>query len=367
MAKLCIHRFVWLAAIFWLLCAVPVSAAERATPNDTARFLAGLEPSKGSPLGAMSELQAWKDYARTFDAVWAKVDERQLEPIRAWRETNLATPQKTMFYMFSGPDFLYANTTYPGASTYILSGLERIGPLPDLADIKPEKLGGVLDHLWGSLDTILNWSYFITRDMQSHFSRGKLAGNLPVLYVFLARTGNTILDVSFVELDRDGNEKPRGEKTAKGAPVGVKITFKGSDETPRTLYYFRTDLVDASVRKSGFLKFCEKFETGDALVKSASYLLHYGTFSEVRNFLLTRSATIVQDDSGIALRYFPREQWNLRTYGNYVGPIPIFKKLFQKDLDALFRENEASPIPFGIGYRYKPTQTNILLATRRQP
>src|SRR5680860_1838770 len=113
MAKLCMHRFVWFAAIFCLLCVAPVSAAERATPNDTARFLAGLEPSKGSPLEAMSELQAWKNYARTFDAVWAKVEERQLGPIRAWRETHLATPQKTMFYMFSGPDFLYANATYP--------------------------------------------------------------------------------------------------------------------------------------------------------------------------------------------------------------------------------------------------------------
>ena len=35
-----------------------------------------------------------------------------------------------MFYMFSGPDFLYANAFFPNASTYILCGIEPVGPVP---------------------------------------------------------------------------------------------------------------------------------------------------------------------------------------------------------------------------------------------
>jgi hypothetical protein len=354
-----------------LICLLLVSAGPAAragtaaTPNDTARFLAGMTPSPGSPLAALAQDPAWRQYARTFDTVWGKVEERQLGPINAWRQANLGTPQPTMFYMFSGPDYVYANAFFPDATTYVLSGLERIGPMPDISTLRAGKLGDALDHLWGSLDTILNWSYFITRDMQSRFSRAQLSGNLPVLYVFLARTGNTIREVSFVQLEPDGTEQTRRDNAPKGTPVGVKILFEGRDGKARTLYYFRTDLADGNARNSGFLKFCERLGGGDALVKSASYLLHYGTFSAVRNFLLEHAATIVQDDSGIALRYFPRQQWDLRTYGDYVGPIPIFRKLYQKDLAALFKENTASPVPFGIGYRYKPAQTNILLATRR--
>jgi len=33
----------------------------------------------------------------------------------------------TMYYMFSGPDFLYAYTFFPNANTYILAGLEPVG------------------------------------------------------------------------------------------------------------------------------------------------------------------------------------------------------------------------------------------------
>ena len=42
--------------------------------------------------------------------------------IRAWSANNITTPPPTMFYMFSGPDFLYANAFYPNAKTYVLSG-----------------------------------------------------------------------------------------------------------------------------------------------------------------------------------------------------------------------------------------------------
>ena len=36
-----------------------------------------------------------------------------------------------MFYMFSGPDFLYADAFYSKATTYVLSALEPVGSVPD--------------------------------------------------------------------------------------------------------------------------------------------------------------------------------------------------------------------------------------------
>ena len=35
-----------------------------------------------------------------------------------------------MFYMFSGPDFLYADAFYSKATTYVLSALDP-GPVPE--------------------------------------------------------------------------------------------------------------------------------------------------------------------------------------------------------------------------------------------
>ena len=356
----------YLAALaIFLVLSAPVRAVDGVHPNDTARFLAGLPPSAGSPLAIVARNPAWQAYAKRFDTVWANVEQRQLARISVWARANLANPQKTMFYMFSGPDFLYANMFFPHATTYVMSGLERIGPMPDPMAIEQPALASSLDQLWGSLDTILRWSYFITKDMQKRFSSGGFNGALPRIFVFLARTGHRIDRVNFVTLDKAGTVKPRGKKAPKGRPSGVEIRFAGSDGAPRTLYYFRTDLVDAKVKSSGFLKFCERLGQGDSLIKSASYLLHYKIFSSVRKFLLANSSTLVQDDSGIALRYFPRDKWELRTFGNYVGPIPVFKDQYQNDLAELFRREPQRPLKFGIGYRYPPNQTNILLAVRR--
>jgi hypothetical protein len=37
-----------------------------------------------------------------------------------------------MLYMFSSPDFLYATSLFTNTATYVLAGLEPVGPIPDL-------------------------------------------------------------------------------------------------------------------------------------------------------------------------------------------------------------------------------------------
>jgi hypothetical protein len=59
-----------------------------------------------------------------------------------------------------------------------------------------------------------------------------------------------------------------------------------------------------SFDRSGFSAFLAKLGPADSLIKSASYLLHKANFAGVRKLLLNKSATILQDDSGIPLTYF---------------------------------------------------------------
>ena len=51
----------------------------------------------------------------------------------------------------------------------------------------------------------MHLSFFITKNMRSQLSEGPVFGTLPVLYVFLARTGKTLHEASFVSLDSEGN------------------------------------------------------------------------------------------------------------------------------------------------------------------
>ena len=61
----------------------PAAQSGTATANDTARFLAGLKPSEGSPLVALTSDPAWQAHAKSFDAQWLLLEQRQLSKVRA--------------------------------------------------------------------------------------------------------------------------------------------------------------------------------------------------------------------------------------------------------------------------------------------
>ena len=95
-------------------------------------------PVKNTPLESHGSDPGWAAHAADLDRAWTHLEQKQLSSIRAWAPEALgASYQDTapMFYMFSGPDFLYANAFFPNASTYILCGIEPVGPIPDIDKI----------------------------------------------------------------------------------------------------------------------------------------------------------------------------------------------------------------------------------------
>ncbi len=350
-----------LAAGFMVMSGAAAMAG--ASPDDTARLLAGMPPPQASPLTPMTREGSWQRHAKRFDTAWSQLETRQIAKIRAWSGANIPQRQPVVYYMFSGPDFLYADAFFPEASTYVLSGLEPVGPVPDVEGLSSRALAGEVGRLQRSLNSVLSFSFFITKKMKHELRGGRLTGTLPILYVFLARAGKTVDEVSLITLDPNGNEQPQDQK-ARGAAQGAKIVFSGADGKKRTLYYFSTDVSDGGVKRSGFLEFCAKLGRGDSLLKSASYLMHSGNFTKVRDFVLDHSDAVVQDDSGIPVRYFKEDDWRLYPFGNYLGPISIFPRNYQRDLSALYRKERAGPLDFGIGYRWRPRQSNLLLALR---
>src|SRR6202048_867138 len=133
------------AAAMFLAAGGPTRAADTVTADDTARFLAGMPPSADSPLTPLTRDPAWQHHAKFFDTAFAQLEQRQLSKIRTWAAANLAAPRPTMFYMFSGPDFLYADAFYSKATTYVLSALEPPGSVPDLMRLPRGGIGSTLD------------------------------------------------------------------------------------------------------------------------------------------------------------------------------------------------------------------------------
>lgn len=339
------------------------AAADMASPNDIARYLAGLAPSASSPLARLTNEASWIRHARTLDKAWERLERRQLSRIRVWSKAHVPGHRKQMLYMFSGPDFLYADAFYPRADTYVLCGLEPVAPVPDVTRLSRGGRARALSELRESMRTVLSYSFFITKEMKSDLRTGRMRGTVPLLYVFLARAGKTIHSVKLVGLNDDGTVTSLA-KAGRRASKGVKIVFSQGGRKRQTLYYFQTDLSNGGLRKSGFRKFSASLGPADSLVKSASYLLHSGNFSLARKFLLKQSAVLIQDDSGVPVRYLKGNEWTLHPFGQYLGPISLFANRYQREMKSLFSRSRAKPIDFGIGYRWRPRRSNVLLAIK---
>ncbi|MDB6146993.1 MAG: hypothetical protein JWO45_657, partial [Spartobacteria bacterium] len=85
-------------------------------PNDTARFLAGMPLAKDSPLAPLTQQPAWQEHSANFEKAFAKLNRGKFRKLHAWQDIALPEskePIPVVYYMFSGPDFLYLDQFFP--------------------------------------------------------------------------------------------------------------------------------------------------------------------------------------------------------------------------------------------------------------
>jgi hypothetical protein len=340
------------------------TAARSSSATDAARYLAGLPVADNSSLSSLTRDPRWQAYAASMNTAFAQLEQRQLSNIRIWRSDMIPSGgSKTCLYYFSGPDFLYADVFFPDCTTYILGGLESVDPIPDLLTVPQSSLVSTLQNIQISLNTILQFSFFKTKDMREDFQRGQLKGVLPIIFVFLARTGKDISAVEYVSLTSSGTVVSGNQ----GATRGVKVSFSDpASGAEKVLYFFSADLSDDGVKKNaGVLRFAEQFAPANSFLKAASYLMHEGHFGTIRSSILNTSALVLEDDSGIPIRYFVPDKWTLRFFGTYSGPIELFKNFYQSDLRQYYQASSPKTLTFSFGYQWNRHNSTLILAMRK--
>jgi len=317
-------------------------------PNDVARFLAGM-PNRTRP--DIQQTDAWKAHRSEMDVRWERA-ERRLAHIRDFGRSELADPGHShIFYPFGGPDFLYADAFFRNAGTYSLAGLEEIGSLPDLSSLTESQIATSLRGLQTSISSSLDYSYFLTKDMRLDLESTNLKGVLPVLYVYLARTGHRIHKADYVHITSEGTIAPGHS----GNAPGVRLSCSGC-----TVFYFKTDLSDSGSGR--FERYMANSAPGTTFIKSASYLMHGGDFSNIRSAIMRSSKAVLQDASGVPFRYFRDAGWDTELFGNYRRTLDMFKSYYQPDLRSAYLAADPRPLKFGVGYTFTPSETCLILA-----
>jgi hypothetical protein len=343
--------------------------------DDVSKILAGLPCSPSCPQN-IKESYIWNNYSNYIDKNWSGFSSKRLQPVKDWANTELAevnSKTELLFYPFSGPDCLTAFQFFPKAGKYILIGLEPVGNLPEPEKWRSREMQGYLNNMKMTLSDFFLRGYFISRDMNKRLYGNEVNGVLPLICFFLKRSGYSIQDIKRIEFDDEGNviEKPYTTvKKNPRRPDGIRITCspESYSENMKDIYYFSCDISDASLSKNTkCYLYLSRLGNMTVLIKSASYLLHYSSFSFMRNLILNKSQFILQDDTGIPYKYLENINWEVTLYGHYTQPIKVFAGVQQPDLMEAYKKGvNVRKLPFDLGYHWRKNTDSLMLVQRNE-
>lgn len=304
--------------------------------------------------------------------MWSRMYTNLLTPISNWKDNNIpsnCTSTDFVFYPFSGPDFLIPNTIFQKAKHMIMFGLEMPGK-----DMSSNGINFALNSLplmQKSLRDYFGKSYFITKNMMSDLKSDSLNGVTPLIATFLVKSNYHLMSIKNFKLNNNGEKVyfEQGKDTFSVSNViGVEINYTKDYTDSLQIEYLSFNAEDPSIKyHPEVLSFFEKNvpTKTTSYLKSASYLLHYESFSLMRNLILKKSKFILQDDTGIASKYFSSD-WKFSLWGVYEKPVKDFSGVYQQDLDSLYKvKRPVSSLPFNMGYHYFNNKQNLMLAESR--
>ncbi len=323
----------------------------KAEPDDVARFLAGRPVMRGEMLSNLQRTPEYAAHESAMRGMWTGLTRNRVASMEDWSQQHLVSStsaNRVLFYPFGGPDLLHAEAMFGNIPTKILMGLEPVGWLPDVEAMSGADVLAALPAYRESTHTQMQTGYFITKEMRTQLDASVLRGATPIVLATVSLMGGTIQSVSALRV---------------GPYPAVDVRYMNRAGAARSVIYVSGDLSNSGFHN--YRAFLDSYGRGTTYFKAASYLMHENNFSAARDYFLSVSDNIVQDDSGIPFRHFKPEQWNVKFYGNYQAPIPLFSNYLQPDLRSAYAAFPGPPLDFGSGYHYSAETANLLHAVHK--
>ncbi len=321
-----------------------------ATPDDIARFLAGKPVNSGAVLSRIQQTPEYARHEAEMRGLWVGVARHRVRAMQIWSEQNVrpATARdRVLFYPFGGPDLLHADAMFPHIPNKVLMGLEPVGTVPPLESMSEEQVLAVLPAYRQATRSQMQTSFFITKEMKTQLRHSVLDGVTPVLLATVALMDGRVEAIY----------------PAQAGPYqALDVRYRTAGGRTRSVVYVRGDLSNSGFGK--YRAFLDSYGKGAGYVKAASYLMHESSFSAVRGYMLERCTAILQDDSGIPYRFYDPDKWDVRLFGRYDAPIPLFSEYSQPNLREAFAFQPSAPMTFGSGYHFRARDTNLQFAVR---
>jgi hypothetical protein len=334
-----------------------VSAEELTQQQSALRFAGLLESTQDA---------SSKSFQNQATAAWSNYEKQVGQPLLTWAKKEVAySGGGTVFYPFSGPDFLTVARMFPNADRYVMVAIQKARK-----PATPEKMPTLQRHDFEKRFAV-DWTrfgklgFFRTLDLDDdQLNSQSGVGVTSILMAFSARLGYQVLAVTPLAFNTEKGEwEPR---TSDEKWDSVRLYLQKNGGTITTLDYLRIDLSDQGLSASEPIQaWIQRMSAKPTLLKAASHLLQKKSFSILRDFLANNSAMVVQDETGLDYNYLTKIG-NVRLYGNFSQTHFLFTSTTQRAL-ALAYKGEKSPgeLPFAFSYLKKSGLRSIQIARRQ--
>lgn len=295
--------------------------------------------------------------------------ERQIgKPLRKWTAEEVAPPQGgTVFYPFSGPDFVTVAQMFPEAERYVLVAMQPAGEVVDTRAMPPMAANAFKSKFnleWMKFGYL---GFFRTLDLNENTASTKARlTSTPVMMAFAAALDFRVESVVPLRFNADTAEFEPVDGTGEKRWTSVRMEMSKNDRKV-TLDYISMDLSDGFLKShAGELNWIRKAAGNPTLLKAASHLLPKPYFSACRAAIVDAAPLLVQDETGLEYGDL-KKMGTVSLYGRFSGVFRLFNQNSQRDLaSAYLNAGQKSVLPFAFSYQ-KMLNQRSLQVVRRDP
>lgn len=359
-----LRAFTFTFTVFLTSLTVPGRAVTE--PNALAREYAGLAAPEAAPASSSKTAKQGTRKVSPGKTAWAKYERTIGIPLRKWAAEEIA-PAKggTVFYPFSGPDFVTVAEMFPDADRYLLVAIQPAGPVVDSRAMSGEAYAAFEAKLNAAWSKFGRLGFFRTQDLDENTASSSAPlTSTPVMMAFAASLGFDVASVRPLQFNPQTADYEPVVPTAstQWSSVRLDLTKEGR---PVVVDYLCVDLSDQNLKSHpSELAWIQKAATNPVLLKAASHLLPKPYFSLCRSAIVQGTPLLVQDETGLEHPDLKRIG-SIKLYGRFAGVLKLFNRTSQKDLAAAYADaGQTSPLPFAFSYQKSAYRRSLQVVRR---
>jgi len=298
------------------------------------------------------------------EAGWQRYQETIGAPLATWVKSAIPTKiTGTVFYPFSGPDFVTLAQIFPDADRYVMVAMQAAGKPADSEKMTTVRALSFQNKFLNEWLKFGRLGFFRTHDLNDdQVDDVSRIGVSTIIKTFAVYSGYDVLDVFPIAFDARTNAFER-TSTDQWRSVRLLLSKNGR---PVTIDYVSLDLSDGYLsRHAPIQDWLAREAANPVLLKAASHLLQETYFSVLREILVKQATLVVQDETGLNYDDLTRIG-AVDLYGRFLFPHELFNKNKQRSLAKAYVDSAASvrELPFAFSYN-KSKDRNCLQVARR--